>query len=156
MILGAVLPLLYALKSTFTALLVSVSVLYAVIVFELIFIVIKRFWPRSMRFILALIVFSTVISAAWIAGPSFGFQKIAAYFPISLLSAVFLEQGFLREANPFWNRIKMWASFLVLSILIGCLAENALLRFPPGFFWLIGLVLIVSNLINRRMFSHGF
>ncbi len=154
-ILGAALPLLCALKSTFTALLISVSVLCAVILFELIFIAIKRFWPRSMRFILALIVLSTVISAAWIAGPSFGFQKIAAYFPISLLSAVFLEQGSLREVNPFWAQAKIGAGFLVLSVLIGYLAESALLRFTPGFFWLFGLVVIVSNLINHKMFPHG-
>ena len=153
-ILGAILPLVYVLKSMLFALILSVSVLIAVFLFELIFSAVRRFWLRSLRFALAVIVLSTVFSAIFIVIPDFGFRDMRLYLPAGLLSAVFLIQGAIRETGSFLIRMKVWAGFFGLSIFIGSMAETVFQNFSAGIFWTIGLVLIISSWINRRFFAH--
>lgn len=154
-VLGAIIPLISILKSTSVAFIISVSVLCAVLLFELIFLAVRRFCLRSLRLSLAFVVLSTVISAIWIAGPHFGFQRATSYLPLSLLSAFFLVQATIREATTFSNRSKTWIGFFVLAIFTGYLSEQFIRNFFPGLLWLVGGVVIASNLMSRRIFSHG-
>ena len=152
LILGSVLPLMYAFKDIATTVILSLCVLLSVVLFELIFAGLKRFWPRQFRFVFALIVLSTVISMIWISAVHLGFDEIAVYIPAGLLSAVILVQSTIRQTLPILLRIKTWTGFLTWCLLTGCAAKWLTAGFSTGLFWLTGFVIMISCGINRKSY----
>ncbi|GEM_PF-5604996 len=148
--LAAVLPLLYILKTTTDGLMVSIFVLTSVILFELIYCVVKKYLLRSLRFALALVVLSTVLSVIWFSSPLFGFPKVQSDFFVCLISAFVLVYGSIRKEK--FNLLKTWGSFLGLTLFTGLVVQNVRPSFLPVSFLAIGILMMICVYMRKKIF----
>ena len=165
------LPLFCAADRVWNAVFLGVSTLLAVSVFHLIFFPFRTFWLRSLRSLLALVVLSTVLTCIFLTS-QFVFPEeasaLSGAFPLTFISAFWLAQATMhavpgtadaRFTEPgtvvpgtVSSHLRLWAMFLLLLILISLVRQSheAVSRFIPLPFWILGAVIAFLTFLNRK------
>ena len=131
------------------------SVFLSVLIFEGLFFVSKRFWPRSFRPLLALVVLTSLLSGIFlICGSLFLNQAAdaAAIFPLTSVSAFLLVHSTIFMKASLGSRVWAWGGFFAPLLAIGAIGEwNAAFQtFSPGLFWVTSAVLVAFFFLGRR------
>ena len=147
-------PLFNGTTSLGEAAFLSVSVLSAVFTFEMIFSLTKRFWLRSLRPLFALLILASVLGGVFLICDFLLLEQVRAVrvFPLTLVSAFLLVQSTLLANETSSNRIRVWAQFSILLLIVGIFRQlSGIFReFPPAPFWISGLVLGVFFFLKPK------
>ncbi len=155
MIIVSTAPLFYGASDIGQAAFLSAAVLLAVLIFEIIFYVTKRFWLHSLRPLFALIVLASVLSGIFLICEPFlinGKEASSHFFPLTLVSAFLLVQSTITMNQLFKSRIKNWIGFSALLLIIGVSRHwnGTFQMFPSAAFWVSGGALGIFFFLKRE------
>src|SRR3989338_1950634 len=151
------LPLFYAPVDIRHAILFGASVVIALLVFELLFSLVKHFWLRSLRTLLALIVLASVLELIFLVCrlflPEPANETMGPTFSLTLISAFLLAHCTALGQKSFARRLRSWGVFLFLIFILGASRQwnTNFQAFLPGPFWVVACALAVFYFFRERV-----
>ena len=156
LIVVSAIPLFYGASGMGKAFFMGGSVLLAVLVFEMFYFLMRRFWMRSLIPLLAVIILSCVLKSISLVAELFLKEPIGQatpIFPLTLVSAFLLAYRTVSSGKLMPVRMASWVGFFALLWFIGMCRESSGLfhMFPSGPFWISGIMLGALALFKKRV-----
>lgn len=155
----SVIPLFSGASGIPAAVFLSSAVLFAVLIFELLFSLVKPFWLRSLRPLLALVLLASILKGIFLVCEPLLLEKtdeLIPIFPLTLVSAFLLAESALTfKSGSIGARARVWGGFLALLLIVGASRQwgGTFRMFLPGPFWVSGAALAIFFFLRRRVSS---